>query len=160
MDEIDRSIVTELQRDARQTNRELAQRIGVAPSTCFERVRRLHDSGVIRGYHAEVDPEALGRTVQALVFAQVRPLRRELIDDFQREVSALPEVMSVYVLAGGDDFLLHVGVPRIDLLHAFLVDRLSRRREVTGFRTSVVFQHHRNPAVVPLTAADFNGRNA
>lgn len=151
MDEMDRAIVTELQRDARQTNRQLAQRMGIAASTCFERVRRLHDRGVIRGYHAEVDLHAIGRDVQALVFAQVRPLHRELIDAFQREASAMPEVMSVFVLAGGDDFLLHVGVPRIEQLHTFLIDRLSRRREVTGFRTSVIFRHVRNPVIDVLT---------
>jgi DNA-binding Lrp family transcriptional regulator len=147
MDQIDTQIVTELQRDARQTNRELAARVGIASSTCFERVRRLHGQGVIRGYHAEVDMAAVGRQVQALVFAQVRPLSRELIDTFQREAAAMPEVMSVFVLAGGDDFLLHVGVPRIETLHAFLVDRLSARREVISFRTSVIFRHERNPAV-------------
>lgn len=147
MDEIDVRIVHELQRDARQTNRELAAGVGIASSTCFERVRRLHEHGVIRGYHADVDLAAIGREVQALVFAQVRPLNRELIDGFQREATAMPEVMSVFVLAGGDDFLLHVGVPRIEALHAFLVDRLSRRREVIGFRTSVIFRHERNPAV-------------
>jgi DNA-binding Lrp family transcriptional regulator len=59
----------------------------------------------------------------------------------------MPEVMSVFVLAGGDDFLLHVGVPSVEQLHAFLVDRLSRRREVVGFRTSVIFRHTENPAV-------------
>ncbi len=67
----------------------------------------------------------------------------------------MPEVMSVSVLAGGDDFLLHVGVPRIEHLRAFLVDRLSRRREVTGFRTSVIFRHVRNPAVGVLTDTAF-----
>jgi len=60
MDDLDRLLVTELQRDARQTNRELAQRVGVASSTCFERVRRLHERGVIRGFHAEVDLAAIG----------------------------------------------------------------------------------------------------
>ncbi len=153
MDETDREIVTELQRDARQTNRQLAKRMGIAASTCFERVRRLNERGVIRGYHADVDLAAIGRAVQALVFAQVRPLRRELIDSFQRDAAAMPEVMSVFVLADGDDFLLHVGVPRIEQLHAFLVDRLSSRREVTGFRTSVVFRHVRNPVVGVLSDA-------
>jgi DNA-binding Lrp family transcriptional regulator len=58
----------------------------------------------------------------------------------------LQGVRRVFVVAGGDDFLLHVGVPGLDALHAFLLDRLSKRREVTGFRTSVIFQQVSNPA--------------
>jgi DNA-binding Lrp family transcriptional regulator len=64
---------------------------------------------------------------------------------FKASASKMPEVLSVFVLAGGDDFLLHVGVPDLDALHAFLLDRLSKRREVTGFRTSVIFQQVSNP---------------
>ena len=97
MDELDSAIIGHLQHDARQTNRELARRIGVAPSTCLERVRALHQRGTIRGYHAEVDLAALGRGVQALVAVQIRPLHRTVIDGFQNAVSRMPEVVSVFV---------------------------------------------------------------
>lgn len=100
---------------------------------------------MIKGYHAEIDPAALNRGVQAMVSVQVRPLSRDVIDTFKASASKMPEVLSVFVLAGGDDFLLHVGVPDLDALHAFLLDRLSKRREVTGFRTSVIFQQVSNP---------------
>lgn len=79
--------------------------------------------------------------MQALVFAQVRPLSRALIDSFYRDSLAMPEVMAVFVLAGGDDFLLHVSVADIAQLHSFLVDRLSSRKEVVQFRSSVIFIH-------------------
>src|SRR3954470_13711309 len=151
MDELDSEIVRLLQSDARQSNRELARRLGIAPSTCLERVRALTRRGVIRGYHAEIDPVALNRGVQAMVSVQVRPLSRAVIDSFKGSVSDHPEVLSVYVLAGGDDFLLHVAVQDLDHLHAFLLDRLSQRREITGFRTSVIFQqvHNAVPARLP-----------
>ena len=150
MDATDQQIVLELQRDARQPVRDVASAVGVAVSTAFQRIRRLHEAGVIVGYHAEVDMHSVGRAVQALVFAQVRPMHRELIDAFQHDASDMPEVLAVFVLAGGDDFLLHVGVPTVESLHTFLVDTLSRRREVVSFRTSIVFRHSRNPAVKPL----------
>ncbi|MGY1713367.1 Lrp/AsnC family transcriptional regulator [Geodermatophilus sp. SYSU D01106] len=150
MDQVDRSILVELQRDARQPVRDLARAVGVAASTAFQRIRRLHETGVVRGYHADVDLAAVGRPVQALVFTQVRPLNRELIDDFLRDAAAMPEVMAVFVLAGGDDFLLHIGVRSVEEVHAFLVDTLSRRREVVSFRSSMVYRHSRNPAVTPL----------
>lgn len=151
MDELDSEIIRLLQTDARQSNRELARKLGVAPSTCLERVRALTRRGVIRGYHADIDPAALNRGVQAMVSVQVRPLSRSVIDTFKDSANALPEVLSVFVLAGGDDFLLHVAVQDLDHLHAFLLDRLSKRREVAGFRTSVIFQqaHDTAPARLP-----------
>ncbi len=151
MDELDSAIVRLLQTDARQSNRELARQLGVAPSTCLERVRALTRRGVIRGYHADIDPAALNRGVQAMVSVQVRPLSRAVIDSFVQSATELPEVLSVFVLAGGDDFLLHVAVQDLDHLHAFLLDRLSKRREIAGFRTSVIFQQVRNavPARLP-----------
>lgn len=150
MDELDTAIVGLLQTDARLSNRELARRLGVAPSTCLERVRALTRRGVIRGYHADIDPGALNRSVQAMVMVQVRPLSRQVIDTFKRSTAALPEVLSVFVLAGGDDFLLHVAVQDLDHLHNFLLDRLSKRREISGFRTSVIFQQVRDPAPARL----------
>jgi DNA-binding Lrp family transcriptional regulator len=150
MDELDAEITRLLQSDARQSNRELARRLGVAPSTCLERVRALTRRGVLRGYHAEVDLKALNRAVQALIAVQVRPLKRSVIDDFKDSVSQLPEVMTVFVLAGGDDFLLHVAVQDLDHLHAFLLDRLSKRGEIIGFRTSVIYQRVHNPVLSHL----------
>jgi DNA-binding Lrp family transcriptional regulator len=115
MDELDSAIIRELQEDARQSNRDIARKVGIAPSTCLERTRLLRQRGVIRGYHADIDLAALNRGVQALVAAQVRPLSRTVIDSFQHSVSALPEVLSVFVTAGSDDFLIHVG-PRTSII--------------------------------------------
>jgi DNA-binding Lrp family transcriptional regulator len=150
MDELDAEITRLLQADARQSNRELARRLGVAPSTCLERVRALARRGVIRGYHADIDLKALNRGVQALVAVQVRPLRRSVIDAFKDSVGQLPEVLTVFVLAGGDDFLLHVAVQDLDHLHAFLLDRLSKRGEIVGFRTSVIYQRVHNTVLSRL----------
>ncbi|NAZ84543.1 Lrp/AsnC family transcriptional regulator [Kineococcus indalonis] len=147
---MDQQIVVELQRDARRPVRDIARTVGVAASTCFERIRRLHETGTVLGYHAEVDLAAVGRRVQALVSTRVRPLSGGVIDRFERETSAMPQVMAVFVVAGGDDFLLHVGVSTMEDLHSSLVDTLSRRKEVVGFRTSMIFRHRRNPAVAPL----------
>ncbi|PPK68844.1 Lrp/AsnC family transcriptional regulator [Actinokineospora auranticolor] len=154
MDELDSAIVALLQADARQSNRDIAGKVGIAPSTCLERIRLLRQRGVIRGYHADIDPTALNRSVEALVSAQVRPLSRAVIDTFQRSLLDLPEVLSVYVTAGSDDFLIHVAVPDIDRLHSFLVDRLAIRKEVVAFRSSVIFRHHRKTVLEPLPASE------
>jgi DNA-binding Lrp family transcriptional regulator len=153
MDELDSAIVQELQRDARQTNRELARRLGIAPSTCLERVRLLRARGVIRGYHAEVDPAALNRKVEAFVSARLRPLNRDVIESFKAALIKLPEVVAVYVLAGDEDFLVHVTAQDLDHLHAFLIDRLSQRREVVTFRSQIVFQSARKQVHEQLSDA-------
>jgi len=150
MDEVDSAIIRELQEDARQPNQDIARKVGIAPSTCLERTRLLRQRGVIRGYHADIDLAALNRSVQALVAAQVRPLSRKVIEAFQSSVAALPEVLAVFTLAGSDDFIIHVTAPDIDHLHAFLIDRVTSRREIVGFRTSIVYRHHANTVLSRL----------
>ncbi|WP_414944599.1 Lrp/AsnC family transcriptional regulator [Amycolatopsis sp. cmx-11-32] len=150
MDELDSAIIRELQADARQSNRDIARKVGVAPSTCLERTRLLRERSVIRGYHADIDLRSLNRGVQAMVSAQVRPLSREVIDSFQRSVAELPEVLSVFVTAGSDDFLIHVAAQDVEQLHSFLVDRLSKRKEIVGFRSSIIFRHLRKTELEPL----------
>ena len=154
IDQIDSALLAALQRDARLGVRELAAEVGLAASTCSERVRRLQQRGVITGFHAHVDLPVLGRSVQAMVFAQVRPLNRALIDSFRQDALAMPEVMAVFVLAGGDDFLLHVSAPDIAGLHSFLVDRLSIRKEVVQFRSSIVYTHAAKDTLENLTSPD------
>lgn len=143
MDELDSAIVRELLQDARLTNRELAARLGIAPSTCLVRTRLLRERGVISGFHAEVDLRQLDRGVQALIALQIRPLNRDVIEGFKAFAMTLPEVLSVYVVAGGDDFLVHVAVRDVDSLNSFLMDNFTERREVVGFRSSIVYQHAR-----------------
>lgn len=153
MDEVDSAIVAELQRDARQTNRDLARAVGIAPSTCLERVRLLRQHAVITGYTARVDLPSLNRRVQALITVQVRPLTRDVIDTIHDSLVPLPEVLAVFVLAGGDDFLVHVAVQDIEHLQSFLLDRLSKRREIVSFRSSVIYQHTMNQ-IVPVLPVD------
>jgi DNA-binding Lrp family transcriptional regulator len=150
VDELDSAIIGHLQTNARQTNRELARAVGIAPSTCLERVRVLRDRGVITGYHAEISLAALHRGVQALLHVQVRPLSRTAIEGFKAYAMTLPEVLSVFVVAGGDDFLVHVAVPSVDSLHVFLMDKFSGRREIAGFRSSVIYHHARKQVIEPL----------
>src|SRR5690625_4630918 len=140
MDELDSAIIRELQTNARQTNRELARAIGVAPSTCLERVRSLVERGVIRGYHADIAPAALNRQVQAFVSARLRPLSREVIDGFKEALLSLPEVSAVFVVAGDDDFLIRVAAPDLDHLHNFLIDKLSQRSEVVSIQSQIIYE--------------------
>jgi DNA-binding Lrp family transcriptional regulator len=149
MDALDTAILAELQRDARQTNRAVAAAVGVAPTTALDRVRALIRRGVIRGARLEVDLPSIGRGVQALIAVRIRPPSRANIDAFRSWAIELPEVVGVFVVAGAEDFLLHVAVPDNDALYAFVIDRLTERDEVADVRTSVVYEHVRPAAVAP-----------
>ena len=149
MDEIDTAILRQLQADARMTNRDLAAAVGVSATTALERTRSLRARGVITGASLDIDLASIGRGVQALVAVRIRPPSREVIEAFRDWVSALPETLGVFVTTGNEDFIIHVGVRHNDDLYAFVIDRLTQRREVADVRTSVVYEHIRTQNVVP-----------
>lgn len=154
MDELDSAIVAALQADGRRSNRELAAQLGVAPSTSLERVRALRARGVITGVHAAVDPVAVGRPVQAMVTVRLRPQSRTVIHGFRDFVGRLPETQQVFITTGPEDVIIHVAVPSTEALQNFVLDSLTRRKEVAGVRTEVVFDHVRNHIVQPATTPD------
>ena len=146
LDDIDRHIVRELALDARIANNALAERVGIAPSTCLGRVRSLRERGVIRGYHADVDPAALGRPLQAMIAVRLQSHARSRIRGFVAGVAGLPEVLNVFFLAGKDDFLLHVTAASTSSLRDF-VETLSSNGDVSYTETSLIFEHIRADAV-------------
>ncbi|GAA2752893.1 Lrp/AsnC family transcriptional regulator [Amnibacterium kyonggiense] len=135
----------------------MAAAVGVAPTTALDRVRALIRRGVIRGARLEVDLPSIGRGVQALVAVRIRPPSRANIDAFRSWAIELQEVVGVFVVAGAEDFLLHVAVADNDALYAFVIDRLTEREEVADVRTSVVYEHVR-PAVVAPDPSVLDGR--
>jgi DNA-binding Lrp family transcriptional regulator len=146
LDDIDRRIVRELAVDARIPNNALADRVGIAPSTCLGRVRSLRERAVIRGYHADVDPAALGRPLQAMIAVRLQSHARGRIRAFVADVAGLPEVLNVFFLAGKDDFLLHVAAASTASLRGF-VETLSSNSDVSYTETSLIFEHIRAEAV-------------
>lgn len=149
MDELDSAILAALQADGRRSNRELAAGLGVAPSTTLERVRALRQRGVLTGVHYVADPALLGRPVQAMVTVRLRPQSREIVQGFRDFVIRLPETLQVFVTTGTEDLLVHVAVSSTEALRDFVLDSLTKRREVAGVRTEVVFDHVRNHVVPP-----------
>lgn len=152
LDSIDRALLRELENNARQTSRELADGLGVAPSTSLMRVRGLQERGVIVGYRAEVSLRAVGRPVQALILVRIRPPSRQVIAGFRDWAAHLPETIGLFVTAGMWDFLLHVAVPDTEGLYSFLVDRLTQRPEVADLRSNLVYEHLRSAHIGPLDA--------
>ena len=149
MDDIDRRIVAELQHDARITTRALAVRVGLAASSTAARVRDLERRGVITGFHAAVDLEAIGRPIQAMVFVKLSPTDEQTISAFLAEVSSMEETLSVFVISGVEDAIVHVAVADVAELRDTVVRRISAIPAVADERTSLVFDEIRSsPGVV------------
>ena len=145
LDRIDFDILAALQNDGRLTNKELAGRVGLAPSSCLERVRRLREAGALRGSHAEVDPAVLGIGLQALLAVRLRQHSRDVVDAFRRYVRTVPEVTAVYHVTGAQDFLVHVAVRDSNHLRDMALDAFTTRPEVAHIETSLIFDYARVP---------------
>jgi DNA-binding Lrp family transcriptional regulator len=155
LDRIDRDILAHLQHDARLSNKELAAKVGLAPSSCLARVRRLERSGALRGYHAEVDARVYGVTLEALVAVRLEKHARASIAAFEQHLATLPEARGWYHLAGANDYLVHVAVRDSEHLRDFVLVAFAGRSEVAHLETNLIFWHRRNPAfgILPFGTA-------
>ena len=150
LDRTDRALVATLQKNARISNKDLAELVGLAPSTCLERVRALRARGVVRGFHADVDRSALGRSLEAIVSVRVRPHSRVHVDAFWEYALGLREVIEVFHVTGADDFLVHVGVADMDGLRDFVLDRMTVRPEVAHVESRLIYAQGRRAELEPL----------
>ncbi|GFG76402.1 AsnC family transcriptional regulator [Mycobacterium botniense] len=143
---MDRKILSVLHDDARITNNALADTVGIAPSTCHGRVRRLLDLGVIRGFYTDIDPVAIGLPLQAMISVNLQSNARGKIRSFIQEIRNRRQVIDVYFLAGPDDFILHVAARDTEDLRSFVVENLNANADVAGTQTSLIFEHLRGAA--------------
>jgi DNA-binding Lrp family transcriptional regulator len=150
LDRIDRQILHLLQADGRMTNIELARRVGISPPPCLRRVRALEAAGLIRGYHADLAPEALGFAVT--VFAQIGLASQAESDlrSFEALVSTWPEVREAYMLAGETDFLLKIVAPDWDSYQRFLSIKLTAAPNVAHVKSALVLRVSKAAPGVPL----------
>jgi DNA-binding Lrp family transcriptional regulator len=150
LDDTDRRIVRELVSSARVSNRQLAERIGIAPSTALVRTQALLERGVITGFTADVDLGSIGRTVQALVSVRLGTHVRDQIAAFAERTSRLPEVVATFHTAGAIDYLFHVAVPTTAALRTWVFENLTVDPTVEQVETTLVFEHlPGNPAMLP-----------
>jgi DNA-binding Lrp family transcriptional regulator len=141
LDNVDRALLSLLAADARTPNNALAEAVGIAPSTCLARIRRLQEANVITAFRTEIALEPLGRSLQALIAVRLQAHARADIGMFAERFAALPGVLNVFFLAGANDFLVHVAAHSSDDLREFVVRNLSASREFAGTETSLIFEH-------------------
>lgn len=146
LDGIDRQILKELALNARISNAELANKVGIAPSTCLGRVRSLVEQKIIRSFTAEISPSALGLELQAVISVTLRAGARSNLAQFMQSMKEHPQVIQVFFLGGAEDFLVHVAVRNSAEVREFVLDQLSNNASVANTRTNIVFEHsHKGP---------------
>jgi DNA-binding Lrp family transcriptional regulator len=154
---VERTLVMLLQKNARMPNKELARAAGIAESTCIERVRSLQARGVIRGWHADVDLAALGRTIRAIVSVRLHPKSTASVHAFREHILSAPETLTIDTVTGADDFLVEVAVPDVDHLRSFVLEHINSRPDVVDTHTSLVYEHHRKFVIEPLEPTESPG---
>ena len=149
IDAIDRRIIIELQEDGRMTNVELARRAGISAPPCLRRVRRLEETGIIRGYHAETDPQKLGFAITFFVIIGLDTQKDAALAGFERLVATWPEVRECHMIRGGGDFLIRL-VARDTAQENELTRKLTEAPGVATVRSLQTIRTSRTVAGVPL----------
>jgi DNA-binding Lrp family transcriptional regulator len=149
IDEVDRHILAELQADGRMTNVELARRVGLSAPPCLRRVRRLEEQGVIRGYHADLDPQVLGWEITFFALVGLETQKQAVLAAFEAMVCEWPEVRECHMIRGGGDFMLRL-VAR-DIAHEnALTSRLTGAANVLRVQTLQTIRTTKDESGVPV----------
>lgn len=149
-DKIDRHLLTELQDEGRITNVELAKRVGLTAPPCLRRMRALEDAGVIRGYHAELDPAKLGFSITVFAMVSLKSQAEADLRGFEDHVKALPEVRECHMLNGEIDFILKIVSRDLQSFQEFLTSKLTPAPNVASVKTSLTIRTAKHLPGVPL----------
>jgi Lrp/AsnC family leucine-responsive transcriptional regulator len=151
IDEIDGKILKILQVSARTSNAEIARQVGLVPSAVLERIRRLEERGVVRGYEARLNAKEVGLGLLAFVFVRSEEIRGE--DKTASQLSEIPEVMEVHHVAGEDCFLVKVRAQDTESLGVVLREKIAAIKSVTWTKTTIVLRTAKETASIPLEQA-------
>ncbi|GAB2992157.1 leucine-responsive transcriptional regulator Lrp [Psychrosphaera aestuarii] len=150
LDRIDKKILVELQKNGRISNIELSKIIGLSPTPCLERVRRLERSGVIEGYQAILNAEAVGATLLVFVEITLEKTAQDVFSDFSKAVKSLDEILECHLVSGSFDYLLKTRVKNMSSYRKLLGDTLLKLPSVSASRTYVVMEEVKANRPVPI----------
>lgn len=136
-DKIDRNILHELQRNARLSNQELSEKVGLSPTPCARRIRNLEESGVIKGYAAIIDESRLGYGFSVFVSVQLDHQTDDRLLSFESEIQQLPEVVDCWLMTGSRDYLLRIALADLTEFEQFLTSRLTKIQGVASIESSI-----------------------
>lgn len=153
LDGIDQRILSQLQGNARLSNVDLADAVGLSPSPCLRRVRALEEEGVIKGYAALIDQEAVGLPVSVFVMVSLERQIEHALDQFEDRIRALPEVMECYLMTGDSDYLLRVVTRDLRAYEAFLMTHLTKFPGVSSIKSSFALKQVVYRTALPIATA-------
>ena len=154
IDIVDRQILHDLQEDGRITNVDLAKRAGISAPPCLRRVRGLEDAGIIKGYHADIDADALGYSVNVFAFVGLTSQAESDLQDFEEMVSAWPQVRECHMLMGETDFVLKIVAHDWDDFQKFLTSKLTPATNVSHVKTALSIRSAKMLPGVPIDLDD------
>lgn len=154
LDQVDRQILGDLQEDGRITNVDLAKNAGISAPPCLRRVRALEDAGIIKGYHADIDADALGYSVYVFAFVGLTSQAENDLQEFEELVSGWPQVRECHMLMGETDFLLKIVAHDWDDFQKFLTSKLTPAPNVSHVKTALAIRSAKTMPGVPIDLAD------
>lgn len=153
LDPIDHKILYHLQENARITNADLAERVGLSPTPCLRRLRRLETDGIIKGYRTEVNREALGINVTVIILVKLEREDDVTLKEFETAIKARQEVMECYLVTGKFDYFIRVVIPTLAAYESFLSETILRMPKVATVESSFTLREVTRRVVLPLPGA-------
>lgn len=150
LDKIDRRILDLLQRNGRLSMTELAEQVGLSPTPCTERVRRLERDGVITGYHARVSPAAVGRSMLVFVELKMAAKSDKVFDQVKRQIAGVPEVLDCHLVAGDFDYLVKARIAEMSQYRRLLGNILLKLPGATESRSYIVMEELKETLYLPV----------
>ena len=150
IDAIDRKILKSLQADGRISNVDLAAHVHLSAPQCFRRVRSLEERGILRGYRAEVDPEAIGYGVTAYVSVSIGGGDFGRVRDVEADIRAFPQILECFSVSGEDDYLLKVVARDLKALSSFLTDQLMQVPGIDDVRSMICLEQIKAASPLPV----------
>ncbi len=153
LDHIDHKILKHLQENARITNAELAERVGLSPTPCLRRLRRLETEGIIKGYRTEINREALGVNVTVIILVKLEREDDKTLREFEAAIKNREEVMECYLVTGKFDYFIRVVVPSLATYETFLSETMLRMPNIATVESSFTLREVARKVVTPLPSS-------
>jgi len=150
LDHIDHKILRYLQENARITNADLADKVGLSPTPCLRRLRRLESDGIIRGYHTEINREALGVNVTVIILVKLEREDDKTLREFEEAIKKRSEVMECYLVTGKFDYFIRVVIPSLAAYETFLSETILRMPNIATVESSFTLREVERKIVVAL----------
>ncbi len=150
LDDIDRKLLAELQGEGRITNVELAERVGLTAPPCLRRVRALEEAGVIKSYHAHIEPNMLGFAITVFAMVSLKSQAENDLRQFEDHIKNLPEVRECHMLNGEIDFILKIVSRDLQTFQEFLTSKLTPAPNVASVKTSLTIRTAKYQPGVPI----------